>query len=30
MERSALHRKLKLLGMAERREGAMEDDELEV
>jgi two-component system nitrogen regulation response regulator NtrX len=30
MERSALHRKLKLLGMAERREGALEDDEIEV
>ncbi|HEX8057394.1 MAG TPA: sigma-54 dependent transcriptional regulator [Novosphingobium sp.] len=30
MERSALHRKLKLLGMAERREGVLEDDEIEV
>jgi two-component system, NtrC family, nitrogen regulation response regulator NtrX len=28
MERSALHRKLKLLGMAERREGVLEDDDL--
>jgi two-component system, NtrC family, nitrogen regulation response regulator NtrX len=28
MERSALHRKLKLLGMAERREGALEDEDL--
>jgi two-component system, NtrC family, nitrogen regulation response regulator NtrX len=27
MERSALHRKLKLLGMAERRDGAAEDSE---
>jgi two-component system nitrogen regulation response regulator NtrX len=26
MERSALHRKLKLLGMAERREGEEEDE----
>jgi two-component system nitrogen regulation response regulator NtrX len=30
MERSALHRKLKLLGMAERREGAFEDEDLPV
>jgi two-component system nitrogen regulation response regulator NtrX len=30
MERSALHRKLKLLGMAERREGVIEDEELQV
>ena len=30
MERSALHRKLKLLGMAERREGVLEDDDLTV
>jgi two-component system nitrogen regulation response regulator NtrX len=30
MERSALHRKLKLLGMVERREGAMEDDDVQV
>ncbi|MBW8755363.1 MAG: sigma-54-dependent Fis family transcriptional regulator [Sphingomonadales bacterium] len=30
MERSALHRKLKLLGMAERREGALEDEDLQV
>lgn len=28
MERSALHRKLKLLGMAERREGEPEDEEI--
>ncbi|MEJ5975979.1 sigma-54 dependent transcriptional regulator [Novosphingobium sp. PS1R-30] len=28
MERSALHRKLKLLGMAERREGAFEDEDM--
>ena len=28
MERSALHRKLKLLGMAERREGALEDEDM--
>jgi two-component system nitrogen regulation response regulator NtrX len=28
MERSALHRKLKLLGMAERREGALEDEDI--
>lgn len=28
MERSALHRKLKLLGMAERREGDPEEDEI--
>ena len=30
MERSALHRKLKLLGMAERRDDALEDEDLEV
>ncbi|MFA7603021.1 MAG: sigma-54 dependent transcriptional regulator [Novosphingobium sp.] len=30
MERSALHRKLKLLGMAERREGALEDEDVQV
>ncbi len=30
MERSALHRKLKLLGMAERREGALEDEDMQV
>ncbi|MCW1428476.1 sigma-54-dependent transcriptional regulator [Novosphingobium sp. JCM 18896] len=30
MERSALHRKLKLLGMAERREGALEDEDIAV
>lgn len=30
MERSALHRKLKLLGMAERREGALEDEDVTV
>ena len=28
MERSALHRKLKLLGMAERREGEPDDEEI--
>jgi two-component system, NtrC family, nitrogen regulation response regulator NtrX len=30
MERSALHRKLKLLGMAERREGEVEEEDLQV
>jgi two-component system nitrogen regulation response regulator NtrX len=30
MERSALHRKLKLLGMAERREGVLEDEDLQL
>lgn len=30
MERSALHRKLKLLGMAERREGALEEEDMQV
>jgi two-component system nitrogen regulation response regulator NtrX len=30
MERSALHRKLKLLGMADRREGALEEEDLQL
>jgi two-component system nitrogen regulation response regulator NtrX len=30
MERSALHRKLKLLGMVERREDVLEDEDLQV
>ncbi len=30
MERSALHRKLKLLGMVERREGELEDEDIDV
>jgi two-component system, NtrC family, nitrogen regulation response regulator NtrX len=30
MERSALHRKLKLLGMVERREGTLEEEDLQV